>query len=242
MKKVLLAHQSTIPHYRVPFYNALERLKPDAWSFDVVFDPSELKNKRFFKEQLDTKQFKFPILAVNTIAAKIAGKNISYQTFWKKAAEYDLIITEQALNNFSYPLCHLHQLTGIKLAYWGHGKHAGAKKNPSLLKHLSEQIKIQLTNRADGFLAYTPRGKSFVVEKGFSPDKVFVINNTVDINVQRQAFEKFKEQREEIRQTLGIAEKKVLLFVGRFSETKRIDFLLEAFLIMQKKMLTFIYF
>ena len=115
MKKVLIAHQSTIPHYRIPFYNALEKVRPDTWSFKVVFDPSELENKRFFKEQLDIKKIKFPILAVNTIAAKIAGKNINYQTFWKKAAEYDLIITEQALNNISYPLCHLHQLAIIKL-------------------------------------------------------------------------------------------------------------------------------
>ncbi|MDJ0636146.1 MAG: glycosyltransferase family 4 protein [Xenococcaceae cyanobacterium MO_188.B29] len=235
MKKVLIAHQSTIPHYRVPFYNALERLKPDNWCFEVVFDPSEIENRRFFKEPLDIKQFKFPILAVNTIAAKIAGKNISYQTFLKKAAEYDLIIVEQVLHNVSYFLCHLHQLTGVKLAYWGHGKHAGAKNNSSLLKNLSEQLKTQLTIRADGFFAYTSRGKSFVVDKGFSPDNVFVLNNTVDINIQRQAFEKFKEQREEISRMLGVADKKVLLLVGRFSKTKRIEFLLEAFSIIQKK-------
>lgn len=235
MKKVLFAHQSTIPHYRVPFYNALERLKPNTWCFEVVFDPSELENKRFFKEPLDIKQFKFPILTVNTIAAKIAGKNVSYQTFWKKAAEYDLIVTEQALNNISYPLCHLHQLAGVKLAYWGHGQHSGAKNNPSLFKHLSEQLKMKLTNRADGFFAYTSRGKSFVVGKGFSSDKVFVLNNTVDINVQRQAFKKIKRQREEIRRMLGVADKKVLLFVGRFTKTKRIKFLLEAFSILQKK-------
>ena len=28
VKKVLIAHQSTIPHYRVPFYEAVERLRP----------------------------------------------------------------------------------------------------------------------------------------------------------------------------------------------------------------------
>ena len=50
MHKVLIAHQSTIPHYRVPFYNSLENQKPDNWQFDVVFDISELEKPRFFKE------------------------------------------------------------------------------------------------------------------------------------------------------------------------------------------------
>lgn len=235
MKKILIAHQSTIPHYRIPFYNALEKCKSDTWCFDVVFDPSELQKKRFFKEEVDVKSFDFSVLPVNTINIKVAGKNISYQTFLGQAQKYDLIIIEQAVNNISYPLCHLHQLTGVKLAYWGHGKHEGAKNNLSFFKYFSERLKVLLTNQADGFFAYTPRSKSSVVEKGFAPEKVFVINNTVDISVQRQAFERLKSQRETIRKFLNVAHKKVLLFVGRFSKTKRIDFLLEAFSILLKK-------
>ena len=235
MKKVLLAHQSTIPHYRVPFYNALEKYKSDDWSFDVVFDSDEFKKGVFFQEKTNANLFKFSTLKIKTITLNIAGKNISYQTFWHQVGKYDLIIIEQALNNLTYPLCHLHQLTGTKLAYWGHGKHQGAKYNPSLVKHLSEQLKIILTNQADAFFAYTPRGKSFVVENGFSSNKVFVVNNTVDINAQRRAFKKIREQRKEIRRSRGITDKKVLLFVGRFSKTKRIEFLLEAFSIMQSK-------
>ena len=234
MKKVLIAHQSTIPHYRVPFYNALQKCKPDDWSFEVVFDPAELTKNRFFKEQLDT-DFNFPTLEVKTITLSLNGKNISYQTFWCKAAEYNLIIIEQALNNLSYPLCHLHQLGGTKLAYWGHGKHQGAKTDTSMLKHLSEKLKTTLTNRADAFFAYTPRGKFLVEEQGFAEDKIFAVNNTVDIKTQRQAFDKCHRHRKKIRQLLGINDKKVLLFVGRFSKTKRIDLLLEAFSMMRQQ-------
>ena len=234
MKKVLIAHQSTIPHYRIPFYNTLERLKPDTWSFEVVLDPSELENGRFFKEQLDRNQFKFSILAVNTIAVKIAGKNFGYQTFWRKAAKYDLVIVEQALNNLAYPLCQLYQLRGSKFAYWGHGKHRSVK-NPSLLKRISEKLKILLTRRADGFFAYTSGVKSYVIEKGVPPDKVFVLNNTVDIRLQRNAFEQWRGQKDTIRRSLGLERKKVLLFVGRFSRDKRPDFLLKAFSIMKQQ-------
>lgn len=234
MKKVLIAHQSTIPHYRVPFYNALEQYKSDDWCFDVVFDPSELDNKIFFREELNPNSFKFSILPVNTIPLKIAGTKICYQTFWKKAAEYDLVVIEQALNNLTYPLCHLHQLKGIKLMYWGHGKHQKIQK-PSLFRSLSEQAKLFLTNQANGFFAYTPGVKSFLIEKGFPANQIFVLNNTVDINIQRQAFEKLKTQRTEIRRSLNLTDQKVLLFVGRFGNTKRVDFLLKAFSIMQQK-------
>lgn len=235
MKKVLIAHQSTIPHYRVPFYNALQECKPDRWSFEVVFDRAELSKNQFFKEQLDVKSFKFPTLEVNTITFNLTGKNICYQTFWRKAAEYNLIIIEQALNNLSYPLCHFHQLKGTKLAYWGHGKHQGAKINYSLSKHLSEQLKTTLTNRADAFFAYTPKGKSMVKQAGFAEDKIFAVNNTVNIKAQRQAFSKFNSQRTEIRRSLGVEDKKVLLLVGRFSKTKRIDLLLDALSIMRQQ-------
>ena len=234
MKKVLIAHQSTIPHYRVPFYNALQKCKPNHWQFDVVFDPTELDNKIFFKEELDSNLFNFPILAVQTFSAKIGNTNVCYQTFWKKAAKYDLIVVEQALNNLAYPLCSLYKFKGTKLIYWGHGKHRKLQ-NPSFFRSLLEQTKMILTRQANAFFAYTPLVKHFMIEKGFSPDKVFVLNNTIDINAQREAFEQLKEQRNEIRKSLGIANKKVLLFVGRFSKTKRIELLLEAFSIIQKK-------
>lgn len=234
MKRVLIAHQSTIPHYRVPFYNALQKYKPDNWQFDVVFDPSELEKKRFFREELDPNLFEFSILSTSTFSFNILGVNVSYQTFLRKAAKYDLIVIEQALNNLTYPLCHLYQLKDIKLIYWGHGKYRRSLKN-SFFRNLSEQAKMLLTKQADAFFAYTPLVKDFMVEKSFSSDRVFALNNTIDINTQRQVYEKLRGERDAIRQSLGITGKKVLLFVGRFSKSKRIELLLEAFSMLQQR-------
>ena len=228
MKNVLIAHQSTIPHYRVPFYNALERLRPDSWRFDVVFDPADLTSPRFFQEPLDVEQFQFPMLETGTITLKAWGKRVSYQTFWRKAARYDLVVVENAVNNLTYPLCHLHQLGGTKIAYWGHGRDRSVEKL-SPHKFLSEKLKIFLARRADGFFAYTTGVKSYLEQQGLSARKIFVVNNTIDIDEQRCAFRKWRSRRMAVRQELGLQEKKVLLFVGRFTENKRIDFLLEAF-------------
>ena len=128
MKRILIAHQSTIPHYRVPFYNSLEQQRPSAWSFDVVFDPSEVTRKRFYAEPVYSTDFKFPILPVKTIMLNSGGKKVCYQTFLRAAAEYDLLVLENAVNNLTYPLSHLYKFTGKRDVYRGHGKNRSFQK------------------------------------------------------------------------------------------------------------------
>lgn len=227
-KKVLIAHQSTIPHYRIPFYNALEQARPAAWCFEVVFDPVELSAPKFFLEPLDAQQFHFPTMPVRSYSARIAQKTISYQTFWRTSARYDLIIVEQALNNLTYPLCQLHQLHRTKFAFWGHGKDRSIAR-PSAAKLISEKLKLFLTRFSDGFFAYTPGVKHYLVSQGISPAKIFTVNNTIDILDQRRVYAKWLPQREEQRELFNLQGKKVLLFVGRFTKNKRVDFLLQAF-------------
>ncbi len=233
MKKVLIAHQSTIPHYRVPFYNALERLRPQGWHFNVVFDPSELTAHRFFKEDLDVDDFQFPILETRTWMIKVSDKRFCYQSFWSKAAKYDLIIVEDAINNLTYPFCILHQLGGAKVAYWGHGKDREIE-NIKGYKFFTERLKIFLDRQSDGFFAYTEGVKKYLEEQHVSANKIFTLNNTIDIEQQHDVFEKWYPQRTIIRQEMGVSNKKVLLFVGRFTANKRIDFLLDSFSILQK--------
>jgi glycosyltransferase involved in cell wall biosynthesis len=86
-----------------------------------------------------------------------------------------------------------------------------------------------LAKRAAGYFAYTLGVKEFLVEKGMSPDKIFVINNTIDIQCERQAFDEFSSSRQEIRRKLGLIGSRVLLFIGRFTPGKRLDFLLNSF-------------
>lgn len=228
LSRVLIAHQSAIPHYRVPFYNALEQLRPANWTFDVVFDRQELCNPHFFQEPLDINMMKFSIVDVQTYTVKLGGKLISYQTFWRLAVQYDLLIVENALNNLAYPLGHLHQLRGTKVAYWGHGWDHSVQR-PSPGKSLVEWIKWQLAAHSDGFFAYTSYVKDYMVGLGMDPARVFVVNNTIDINQQRQAYEQYQSQRVTIKTELGLQNKKVLLYVGRLTANKRIDFLLQAF-------------
>jgi L-malate glycosyltransferase len=234
MKNVLIAHQSTIPHYRVPFYNTLERLRPETWQFQVVFDPSELKNKRFFEEGLDMNNFHFPILEVKTLSLKISSKKITYQSFLRASFDADLIIIENAVNNLSYPISHLNKLRGAHIAYWGIGRDMNVIK-PSLPKIITEKIKIILARKADGFFAYSDGVKKYLVDRGITPTKIFVLDNTIDIMQQRSCFYRFNIERTRIKEQFGIQGCHVLLFVGRLTKDKKIDLLLKSFEILEKK-------
>ena len=77
VKRILIAHQSTIPHYRVRFYQEVERLRPDWWDFTVVYD-AEASKKKFFLA-LDHETFGFNIKHVRTHAFKI--RNIDCTIF-----------------------------------------------------------------------------------------------------------------------------------------------------------------
>jgi len=233
MKRVLIAHQSTIPHYRVPFYNTLERLRPSDWDFKVVFDPKELVTPIFFKEKLHPSDIHFPIQEVNTICFPLLATFFSYQTFWRQISEFDMVILENAVNNLTYPLSHLHKLNGTKIVYWGHGKHRAIEK-ASHLKSLSEQLKLFLVRLSDGFFAYTQGVADYLISQGIQSDKIFVLNNTIDILKQRAAYQVTLPFRDVIRRKYHLEDKNVLLFVGRFSSNKRIDFLLQSFEILNK--------
>ena len=235
-QRVLIAHQSTIPHYRIPFYQTLERLRPENWCFDVVFDLGELKNPQFFSEPIDIEDFNFPLLTVDTHTFQFGGKKINYQTFWRDASSYDLLIVGNSINNLTYPFSQIYQLFGKKHAIWGHGwDHAADQGQLSLQKKLSKNLKLQLARRADGFFAYTPRVKQYLEDGGLPASRIFVLNNTIDITEQRRLFEQWQSQRASIRQQFGLEDERTLLFVGRFTPNKRIDFLLEAFSILRKQ-------
>jgi L-malate glycosyltransferase len=227
MKRILIAHQSTIPHYRIPFYELLQKQMPDKWSYEVVFDPSQANLASDIT-------LNFPLLRVKTKSFTFKNRPIIYQTFLRQAADYDLLIVENAVNNLTYPLAQLHQLHGVKFAYWGHGRDLNATKI-SGWKGISEKVKIWLAHRADGFFAYTQGVKAYLEKTGLPSQKIHVVNNTIDIKQQRDNFQTYSPHREQIKTELGVANKKVLLFVGRFTSNKRLDFLLEAFAQLQKQ-------
>jgi glycosyltransferase involved in cell wall biosynthesis len=234
-KRVLIAHQSTIPHYRIPFYAAVERLKPDWWEFRVVYDPRERERKLFFKDDVDATSFQFHTQTTSTFVFNLGSKRIAFQPFLFKARQYDMLVLEQALKNISYPLAILTKLLGKKVVYWGHAKDFEFE-HPGIAKQFLEAIKISITRSADGFFAYTKGVAALSIANGCRPRKVFCLNNTVDIESHRKAFCAIFNKRTDLRSQNGFTNNDhVLLYVGRLNSRKRLDLLFDAFEILRQQ-------
>lgn len=232
VKRVLIAHQSTIPHYRVRFYQEVERLRPRWWHFTVVYDANETK-KNFFLE-LDHTTFGFDVTCVRTHELKFRHAHLQYQSFPFTAWKYDLIVVGNSVHNISYPLTFLWRLLGKRVAYWGQGRDTSVQR-PTGIKRLGEQIKVWATCRSNGFFAYTKSVHDFMAQQGLSEEKIFTLYNTIDIEKLRSIFEEQIRSRDDYRKSEGLEDKKVLLFVGRLNSRKRLDFLIEAFAILRQR-------
>jgi glycosyltransferase involved in cell wall biosynthesis len=91
-----------------------------------------------------------------------------------------------------------------------------------------------LIGKAHGYFAYTEGVKEYLAKQGIPRQRIVTVNNTIDINYQRRFFCKYVTEAQSIKQKLGLAGKTVLLFVGRKTKNKRIEFLLEAFSVLQE--------
>lgn len=225
-KKILIAHQSTIPHYRVDFYNALMKLKPDWWTFTVMYDKKEAKSHFYMNS--DESRFKFDVKSSKSFAINIINRRLIFQTFPFTEWGYDLFVVGGAMNNISYPISIYRRIFGLPVAYWGHSRFMFATEKSSL-KTITESIKFWLARRASGFFSYTFGGKEFLISQGVSPAKIFPLYNTINIVEERKKFDQIKKHRDKLRKEMGYDKKKVLLYVGRFNKEKKLDVLVDSF-------------
>jgi len=226
VKSVLIAHQSTIPHYRVDFYRRVEGLRPSWWEFSVVYSAAESRRQRFRTVELQS--LPFPTVRTRGVSLYLGRRRLVIQDFPLRAASYDLLVVGDELRNLSYPLSHLWALAGKPVARWGHGRDTEAA-SAGVAKRAAEASKRWLQRRASGFFAYTPRVREELVAHGVDRARTFVLDNTIDIETERQRFLRRAGSRLELRRRIGAVDGRILVFVGRATMGRRMDFLAEAF-------------
>lgn len=232
--KVLIAHQSTIPHYRVPFYETVNRLRPQWWEFGVVFDESPARRQKVFAEPVDPRRFGFKTIPTRTIFLDLFVRRVIFQTFVLKAGNYDLLVLEDTLNNLSYPVARLWRMLGTAIAYWGHGRDVSVDQAVGW-KQAAEKLKRNWERKCDGYFAYTAGVRDDLAVNGVEPSIIHVLDNTIDINAERSAYESLIGKRENLRKQVGLENRKILLLVGRLNSGKRLDFLGEAIQALRQK-------
>ena len=85
-------------------------------------------------------------------------------------------------------------------------------------------IYLKVFKKSDGIIVLSNEMKKELESAGFKRKKIFLIPNCVDIR-------KFKpsENKSIVKEKLGFKDEKIIIFVGRLTKQKGIDYLLEAF-------------
>ncbi len=218
--------QREIPHYRGAFFEKLCELAKVSGLNITVYCGWKYEEK-------DPRTFQYRILPM---VGKVHG--FSWLVGLRRALKgSDIIIASHELHCLTVPYLWLqrHRLSKLWI-WWGHGYNFQriAPKNP--LQSLAEAAKRFMIVRGDGLIAYTASGAEYWRQRGMPADQAIPYFNTIDVEGLREAASHVtQEMLEQVQSRLDLKHKRVLLFSGRLYAKKKVDFLLKAVEILQRK-------
>ena len=90
------------------------------------------------------------------------------------------------------------------------------------------------------YLLYEKRGKELMIKTGFDANKIFVIYNSLDYEVQKEYFENYQKNNIQKEFTFFKNSKlKTVLFLGRLTPVKKIDLLIKSLYRLNSKRINF---
>lgn len=99
--------------------------------------------------------------------------------------------------------------------------------HPQTLFHrLTFPLVRHIYRRADALVAYGAHVRDYLISLGVDPQRIFIAWNTADNELYNQPVS--TEELSTLRAQLGVADERVVLFVGRLSEEKGVEVLLDA--------------
>jgi glycosyltransferase involved in cell wall biosynthesis len=167
-------------------------------------------------------------ICVNTRTLKLPGiPEIYWQPYAIKRMICDkpdvIIALGSPYSITAWMLCILGRILKIQVLLWGHGLLGGESGPKWWLRNIFFRL-------ASGQLLYGDYAKKLLTEKGFDPERLYVVYNSLDYDVQKELATEIKENElKEFRRGLGIKEGEGLVaFTGRLQPVKRLDLLVEA--------------
>jgi glycosyltransferase involved in cell wall biosynthesis len=123
------------------------------------------------------------------------------------------------------------KMRGKPLIFWGHGLYG----NESYLKR---KIRLLYYRIADYHLVYANRSRKLLIDSGFSPEKLYVVYNSLNYELHRKIYN--NRNLNELKQLKfnlfpGKSELPVVVFIGRLTKEKKIPLLLDALSLSKKK-------
>ncbi len=214
--------QEHVYHYRVAFYRHLKLLlDAEGVAFHLCYDQRTTPCHELDREEWTS----------HTPTWRL-GK-VTWQKLPKEAKKSSLAIFQQQVR---YPANLLRILTsrfhGQKTAFWGHGSCFAEGWE----HRRSEKFKAWISTKVDHWFAYNAKSADVVRGLGYPEERITIVRNAVDTTALREAMESFTDcERNKLKTKLGFQSENICVFTGSYSENKRLGFLIEASILIRKK-------
>ena len=222
MKKVAIL-QHRLLHYRTELFDKLRtELLEDGILLDLFHGkPSKTESTKRDVGVLTWSNF------VSNFFITVRGIDILWQRL-PPINNYDLIVLIQENRIISnYAIILLNKLFfKKKIAYWGHGKNMQSVK-PDGLRELWKKYWLCTV---DWWFGYTTGTKRYLIDNGFNPEKISVLNNSINTSVFRDQVNMVSEEAKlDLLSGLGLSlDNDICVFCGSIYSEKKIELLLEA--------------
>ncbi len=109
-----------------------------------------------------------------------------------------------------------------KTILWTHGFYGNEN-------YIKRQLRILFYSIGNKYLLYEQRGKKLMIRAGFDANKIFVIYNSLDYELQKEYFENYQKNNTKREFAFFKNSKlKTILFLGRLTSVKKIDLLIKS--------------
>jgi glycosyltransferase involved in cell wall biosynthesis len=229
--RILIAHQGCVPIYRKALYQRLGEISDIEY---VVLHGEPPRNTDLMPAP---KPYDFPNIEIANIDWFVFNKNLVYQPILGQVlmGRFDGFVLGDEVRFVSSVLIALFAaLTRRPIVLWGFGYHPDVVTPEGalgrLLTRVASKMKRVMYRAIDGYLAYTQSAADQMIANGMPREKIGVLHNTIDVEAQRELKRVVLEREsiEESRDFFGFdGDFPVLLYFGRFLQSKRIDLLIE---------------
>lgn len=214
--------QPYLAGYRVPLYDALEKLLAERGSTLTVAagQPSGVQARRG-----DTAGGAWLTTVPSHVVRTPAGEFKYRRRLAPLMARADLCVMELDVGNLNAWAAVAARSRRPRMILWGHGKCYTTAANP-----VTERLKRRLALRADHVMTYTASGRDHLVRQGVPSSRVTSVGNSTDTAALRACYEARLRRPLTRSETFGIdvSGRTVAMYVGGLDTDKRVPFLAAA--------------
>jgi glycosyltransferase involved in cell wall biosynthesis len=179
------------------------------------------------------------VTTLYTLSFSVRGRSFVFHPgIAKRIADLDVLVVEGSIRVFtSLGLAITRRLHGLPIVWWT-SMYDPSRERVSLPRGVRRIILRAAMQRADAILCYSTAAADLLRPWIRHSERVFVAPNVLDTHTLQSARRRWLERPADLtafaRET-GLADRSVLLFVGRLSEQKRVAHLLRAFAIVRRE-------